>query len=69
MRIQKPTPDQIRAARKAAGLTQKQAAELVHAGHVVNWNTWEKGRFGMPRAAWHLFLILTDQTDKLEKTA
>jgi DNA-binding transcriptional regulator YiaG len=69
MRIQKPTPEQIREARKSAGLTQKQAAEMVHACHVVQWSVWETGRAGMPRAAWHLFLILTDQTDKLEKTA
>jgi DNA-binding transcriptional regulator YiaG len=69
MRIQKPTPDQIREARKSAGLTQKQAADLVHANSVVHWNTWENGRAGMSRAAWHLFLILTGQTDKLEKTA
>jgi putative transcriptional regulator len=69
MRIQKPTPKQIRDARKAAGLTQQKAAEMVHASSVSHWSNWENGHAGMPRATWHLFLILTGQNDKLEKTA
>lgn len=69
MRIQKPTPDQIARARQFAGLTQQQAAELVYASSVSHWSNWENGRYGMSRATWHLFLLLTDQTDRLEKTA
>jgi DNA-binding transcriptional regulator YiaG len=69
MRISKPTPDQIARARQFAGLTQKQAAELVHASSVSHWSNWENGHAGMSRASWHLFLILTGQTDRLEKTA
>lgn len=35
-----PSPDAIRAAREAAGLTQEQAAALVHASK-RNWQQWE----------------------------
>jgi DNA-binding transcriptional regulator YiaG len=69
MKIQKPTADQIARARQFAGLTQKQAADLVYASSVSHWSNWETGKAGMSRATWHLFLILTGQTDRLEKTA
>ena len=36
-----PTPAEILAAREAAGLTQAQAAELVHAS-ARNWQQWEQ---------------------------
>ncbi len=36
-----PTPAEIRAAREAAGLTQTQAAALVHASP-RNWQQWEQ---------------------------
>ena len=35
-----PTPAEVRAAREAAGLTQEQAAALVHASK-RNWQQWE----------------------------
>lgn len=52
------TPDQIRAARESAGLTQKQAAELVHT-HPVTWAKWEGGTYKMHPGLWELFLIKT----------
>lgn len=36
-----PTPAEVRAAREAAGLTQTQAAALVHAS-ARNWQQWEQ---------------------------
>lgn len=57
--ITQPTPAQIKSARTAAGLTQTQAAQLVHAG-LKTWQNWEsetgEGR-KIPLASWELFLI------------
>lgn len=53
------TPDQIRAARKAAGLTQEQAGALVGAPSRRTWQNWETGRRNMPGAKWELFQIKT----------
>ena len=50
-----PPPPVIRAARKAAGMTQAKAAEVVHAG-LRTWNRWENGSQKMPLAEWELFL-------------
>jgi len=36
-----PTPAEVRAARESAGLTQAQAAALVHAT-TRNWQQWEQ---------------------------
>jgi putative transcriptional regulator len=54
-----PDPDRIRAARAAAGLTQTQAAELIH-GTMRAWQQWEAGQRGMPHGLFELFLIKTD---------
>lgn len=61
-----PSPKQIRAARDAAGLTQTKAGELIF-GTLRTWQEWEGGNRRMTPAAWHLFLLLTDQhpTQKL----
>ena len=60
-KITQPTPAEIKAARTAAGLTQSQAAALVHAG-LKTWQNWEsesgEGR-KIPLASWELFLIKT----------
>lgn len=55
--MEQPTPEQIRAARKAAGLTQAEAASLVHAASYRTWQDWEAGRRPMPLMAWELFCI------------
>lgn len=58
-----PTPSEILAARKAAGLTQTQAAKLV--GVTLRaWQYWEAGERTMPTSAWELFLIKTREGGK-----
>ncbi|MFM0197778.1 XRE family transcriptional regulator [Paraburkholderia strydomiana] len=58
-----PTPDEVLAARQAAGLTQTQAAELVHS-KLRAWQCWEATP-GTPEhrrmhpGLWELFLIKT----------
>lgn len=49
-----PTAAQIRAAREAAGLTQAQAAALIHTD-ARSWRRYEAGREMHP-AFWELFL-------------
>ncbi len=49
-----PTPEEIKAARKLAGLTQEQAAALVYVKR-DGWIRWEKGRRDMHPAFWELF--------------
>lgn len=52
------TPDQIKQARKEAGLTQSQAAALVHVD-CRTWRKWEAGDRHMHPAMWELFRIKT----------
>lgn len=58
-----PTPIQIRAARKEAGLTQNEAASLISAT-VRAWRSWESQSEStaraMPISKWRLFLLLTN---------
>jgi len=58
-----PTPAEIRQAREAAGLTQTQAASLVHAS-LRAWQQWEAeegtpGHRRMHPGLWELFQIKT----------
>lgn len=53
-----PTPDEIKAAREAAGLTQTAAGELVHTT-CRGWQLWEAGDRRMHPAFWELFQIKT----------
>ena len=53
-----PTKEQIQQARKDAGLTQVQAAELVYSTRRT-WQDWEYGVSPMHPAIWELFLIKT----------
>lgn len=62
-KMQLPTPDEIKQARKEAGLTQTQAAELVHA-KMRTWQDWEGGKAKINLAAWELFLIKKVKLDK-----
>lgn len=69
-----PTPTEIRAAREEAGLTQSQAAALVHSSP-RNWQQWEDQTGGqnarrMHPGLWDLFrirvgLIPADQDGKI----
>lgn len=51
-----PTPDEIRAARERAGLTQTEAARLIHCG-LRSWQQWELGERRMHPAMWELFKL------------
>lgn len=48
------TPTEIKAARCCAGLTQQQAAALIHCG-ASTWQSWELGTRKMHPAFWELF--------------
>jgi len=63
-----PTPQQIKEARVKAGLTQMQAAELVHK-KLRTWQDWEhkSGKYKIDLTAWELFLILVKNNLKLRK--
>jgi DNA-binding transcriptional regulator YiaG len=51
-----PSPDAIRAAREAAGLSQSSAAELIHST-LRTWQDWEAGKARMHPGLWELFRI------------
>lgn len=51
-----PTPEEIRAARDALGLSQRAAAELIH-GTERAWQDWEQGLRRMHPGLWELFQI------------
>lgn len=53
-----PKPEQIVEARQAAGLTQPQAAALVHST-LRTWQDWEAGIARMHPGLWELFKIKT----------
>ncbi|MFU6379076.1 XRE family transcriptional regulator [Metapseudomonas otitidis] len=55
-----PPPEQILEARNAAGLTQTQAAELVHAT-CRRWQEWEAGDYRMHPGLFELFMLKTRQ--------
>ncbi len=50
------TPTALRKARKAAGLTQREAGALVFAS-AIQFSQWECGYRKMPKARWELFKI------------
>lgn len=56
----KPTPDQLRAARLAAGLSQEDAGELI-LGSRRSWENWEQGRVKMHPGLFDYFMIKTGQ--------
>lgn len=68
-RIVRPTPDEIRSARRHAGLTQAEAAQLISPAQVMPYRSWQSyevaedkvGARAIPLASWELFLLLTNQ--------
>lgn len=54
--MDKPAPEEIKAARQSAGLTQTQAGALVYTTCRV-WQQWEAGDRGMHPAFWELFQL------------
>ena len=65
--LKQPTPAEIKEVRTRAGLTQQQAAALVHRADGARWREWEGGKYGVDLAVWELFLLKTGQRH-LEKT-
>lgn len=53
-----PTTIQVKDGRAKAGLTQTQAANVVHATHRA-WQRWEAGDRAMSAADWELFQLKT----------
>lgn len=51
-----PSPEEIRAAREAAGLSQSGAAALIHST-LRTWQDWEAGKARMHPGLWELFRI------------
>lgn len=68
-RIAQPTPEEVRAARIRADLTQAEAAQLVSPAEKTPYRSWQNyevpvgqtGYRAIPLASWELFLLLTDQ--------
>lgn len=68
-RITPPTPDEVRSARDATGLTQTQAAALVSSASRAGYKTWagyeaqlgHRNHRAIPLVTWEAFLLLTDQ--------
>lgn len=54
-----PTPEQVKRARKAAGLTQAAAAERAGLGSRTRWAEYESGTRRMPRYRLKLFKLMS----------
>lgn len=76
-RIEQPTPEEIKAARKHAGLTQAQAAQLISPatsrGSYRTWQAYEvaagkDGHNAIPLVVWEMFLLLTGQHPTMKLT-
>ncbi|MEA3097388.1 helix-turn-helix domain-containing protein [Caballeronia mineralivorans] len=65
MLIEPPVPEDIRAARQAAGLTQTAAGALLHTT-CRTWQKWEAGDRQMHPAMWELFCIKCQQLSPVE---
>lgn len=53
-----PTPQEIKTARQAAGLTQTQAARVIYST-LRTWQDWEAGIAAMHPGLWELFTLKT----------
>lgn len=69
-RISPPTPEEVRASRKAVGLTQSQAAALISPAQGKSsyraWQVYEVAigqpdHRAIPLPTWELFMLLTGQ--------
>lgn len=61
----RPTGDEIRRAREAAGLTQTEAGELVHSS-LRTWQQWEAEDRKMHPGFWELFQIKSKKRRRSE---
>jgi DNA (cytosine-5)-methyltransferase 1 len=51
-----PSPEEVKAARAAAGLTQAEAAAVIYCGWRA-WQEWEAGNRKMHPAFWELWAL------------
>jgi DNA-binding transcriptional regulator YiaG len=58
--LPQPSADDVFGARCNSGLTQSKAAELMGYSRRT-WQAWESGIAQMPRSAYTLFVLMTDQ--------
>lgn len=61
---QRPAPAAIAAARRAAGLTQAEAADVIYATESA-WKSWENNDRPMHAGLWELFKIKTRDREVL----
>ena len=61
-KLNNPTPEQIKKSRLNAGLTQAQAAAVIHK-KLLAWQRYESGDRSMDCALYELFLLKTGQID------
>jgi putative transcriptional regulator len=66
--LSKPTPEAVLEARKAAGLTQELAGQVL-GGHNRQWRMYEAGDRAMSAPLFELFLLKTGQHPTLTLTA
>jgi len=67
MMTEPPKPNEVKEARQRAHLSQKDASKLIYTS-VNTWNRWETGKYEMPLCEWHLFILLTNEVNKVNKT-
>lgn len=60
-----PTIDQMKAIRREAALTQRQAAELVGLSDHMRWSEFERGLTVISTERWALFLLAIDRHPRL----
>lgn len=56
-----PSPDEIRAAREAAGMTQAEAAVAAGLSGWRQWAAWESGERRPGAQAWELWLLRVER--------
>ena len=64
-RVTAPTGAQVAQGREKAGLTQQQAAAIVHST-ARRWREWESGDHSMHPGLWELFLLRTQAVIMVE---
>lgn len=59
--LKTPTPQEIKEARMASGLTQQQAAQVIGRATNMSWSRPERGEGEMDAAAFAYFQLVTGQ--------
>lgn len=66
--MKSPSPDEVKAARQRAGLTQAAAAALIYCGWRA-WQEWEAGNRRMHPAYWELWALKVNSTAEVSSSA